>query len=73
MKYTTRRVLFGLATLPVVIGAYAVLYFGIGLLAGAPTANVGDFTSNAWAVGITWVLFVAFAKQVFDFAKRVSA
>lgn len=73
MKYITRRVLFALVTLPVVLGAYAVLYFGIGLLASAGTANLGDFTSNAWTVGIAWVLVVAFAKQVLDFAKRVSA
>ncbi len=73
MKYITRRVLFGLATLPVVLGAYAVLYFGIGLLASAPTANAGDFASNAWTVAIAWVLVVAFAKQVLDFAKQVSA
>lgn len=73
MKYITRRVLFALVTLPVVLGAYAVLYFGIGLLASTGTANLGDFTNNAWTVGIAWVLVVAFAKQVLDFAKQVSA
>lgn len=73
MKYIIRRALFAVVTLPVALGAYAVIYFGIGLLASTNTASVDAFTSNAWSVGIAWVLVVTFAKQVLDIAKRVSA
>ena len=73
MKYIIRRTLFAVITLPIVLGVYAVIYFGIGMLASTNTASVDAFTSNAWSVGIAWVLVVALAKQVMDWAKRVTA
>lgn len=73
MKYIIRRVLFAVITLPVVLGAYAVIYFGIGMLASTGTATLSAFAENAWSVGIAWVVVVAFAKQVIDWAKQVVA
>jgi hypothetical protein len=73
MKFIIRRAIFAIITLPVALLAYAVIYFGIGLLTATNTASVSAFLENSWSVGFTWLLFVTFAKQIWDFAKRVSA
>lgn len=73
MKYIIRRALVAVLTLPVVLGAYAVIYFGVGIFASTYTATTSDFIANAWAVSFAWVLVVAFSKQIIDWAKQVTA
>ena len=72
MKYILRRAILGIITTPIALTAYAILYFGIGILAATQTASVGAFIDNAWSVGIAWVLVIAFARQILDIANKVT-
>lgn len=70
MKYTLRRLALSVVTLPIAMVAYAVMYFGLALLANS-YASVGLFVSNLTALGFGWVLAVTFSKQFLDFINRV--
>ena len=68
MKYIIRRALFATITLPVAFVAYGVIYFGIGFLTATNTASVPAYLENCWAIGFAWILCIAFATQIRDWA-----
>ena len=49
MNFTTRRIIFAIATTPIVLGAYAILLIALG---GTPSLFMGAWIS----VGIGWVI-----------------
>lgn len=70
MKYTLRRFALAVATLPLAIAGYGVVYFGLALIADS-YASVGLFLSNLTALGFGWVVAITFSKQYLDFINRL--
>lgn len=63
MNFTTRRIIFAIATTPIVVGAYALLLIVLG---GTP-----DLFANAWgSVALGWALGFAPAVAI---AEKVGA
>lgn len=70
VKYTIRRLALAVATLPVGMVAYGIVYFGLALMANS-YASIGLFLNNLVALGFGWVVAVTFSKQFLDFINRV--
>lgn len=68
--FTLRRFVGAVVTMPIVFGLYAVIYFGLGLVANS-YASIGLFTQNLYAVGFGWVVAVTFAKQFFNLIEKL--
>jgi hypothetical protein len=73
MKFYVRRAVVGLVAVPLVAGAYLL---GYALLVGAG-AGASSNASEVWATGL-WIgglsaVFLTFAPQVINLARKVSA
>jgi hypothetical protein len=68
--FTLRRFAGAVITMPIVFGIYAVIYFGLGLVANS-YMSIGLFTQNLYAVGFGWVIAVTFAKQFFNLIEKL--
>jgi hypothetical protein len=72
MKFIIRRAVFAVITMPVAFVAYGVIYFGLGLLTATNTANVPAYLENLLPIGFVWVVFIAFATQIWNWTERVT-
>lgn len=71
MKFLVRRALFALITVPAVLLAYAVIYFGLGIV--VDSGSVGAFASVAPSVAIGYFVAMLFLPSVYRLVNKVVA
>lgn len=71
MKFVVRRALFALITLPAVALAYALVYFGLGVV--VDSGSVGAFASAVPSVAIGYTILVVMLPQVSKLIEKVVA
>lgn len=70
MKYTIRRFGLALATTPIAVAGYGLIYFGLALIANS-YASAEMFVGNSVAIAIGWVIAVTLSKQISDYVERI--
>lgn len=71
MKFVVRRALFALITTPVILLAYAVIYFGLGIV--ADSGSVAEFASVAPSVAIGYFVALIILPSVYRLVDKVVA
>jgi predicted Na+-dependent transporter len=71
MKFVIRRAFFALITTPVILLAYAVIYFGLGLV--ADSGSVGEFASVAPSVAIGYFVALLVLPSLYRLVDKVVA
>jgi hypothetical protein len=71
MKFLVRRALFALITTPVILLAYVVIYFGLGLV--ADSGSVGEFASVAPSVAIGYFVALLILPSLYRLVDKVVA
>lgn len=71
MKYYIRRAIVGIIAVPIVAGAWVLVYAFLLLLGGEPNQSIADTFGNGLALG--WILAVlfTFAPQVGRLLDRI--
>jgi hypothetical protein len=72
VKFTIRRAIVGVISIPLLAGAYVFFYLLL-LLAGAePTVTLTESFNNGLLIGITSAVFFTFAPRILHLIDRIT-
>lgn len=72
MKYSIRRALVGVISIPLIAGAYVFLYLLLLLVGAEPNLSVEAAFHNGFLIGITSAVFFTFATQILRLVDRIT-